>query len=508
MLLVSVVLAGLLALTMPAGAALDGPADGTLIGTDAARGVVFTFPEVPGASGDVRATLDGVPVAVRSDGELFAVTLTDLEEGPHRLSVTVPSWLPFVPATTTRDFTVDTRPPAVTVEPLQAASLDEPLTVRGTVEDVATLRVADRPVAVDDGAFALAFPSPPPAVSVRAADHAGNVTELRVPVAVEQPPLRAVHMSALAWSSDALREPVLRMVREGRINAVQLDIKDESGEVGYDSQVPLARRIGAAKGYYDARQAIDELHALGARVVGRLVAFRDPVLAQAAWQRGDRGMVVQTAAGQPWSGGYGGYAFTNFADREVRRYNIDLAAEAAALGFDHILYDYVRRPDGPVEAMRFPGLRGTPEASIASFLQATREEVRPRGALLGASVFGIAATRPTQIAQDIPAIQREVDYVAPMVYPSHWNAGEYGVADPEGQPYDITLRSVADFQTLAAEGTTKVVPWLQAFSLRRTYGPAEVRAQIDAATAAGTDSFILWNAACRYDPAALPAAGG
>ena len=100
---------------------------------------------------------------------------------------------------------------------------------------------------------------------------------------------------------------------------MQLDIKDESGEIGYASQVPLAHTIGATKGYYDARQALDELHALGARVIGRLVAFRDPVLATHVWQSGRHDVVAQTSAGQPWAGGYGSYAFTNFANPDMRR---------------------------------------------------------------------------------------------------------------------------------------------------------------------------------------------
>ena len=103
----------------------------------------------------------------------------------------------------------------------------------------------------------------------------------------------------------------------------------------------------------------------------------------------------------------------------MRRYNIDVAVAAAALGVDDILYDYVRRPGGPLESMTFPGLQGTPEASLVAFLTETRAALGSR-TFLGASVFGIAVTRPEEIAQDVPAMAREVDYIAPMVYPSHW----------------------------------------------------------------------------------------
>src|SRR5690606_4291794 len=207
--------------------------------------------------------------------------------------------------------------------------------------------------------------------------------------------------------------------------------------------------------------------------------------------------------GNAWSG-YGEYSFTNFADPVVRAYNIALAEEAAELGFDDILYDYIRRPDGDASQMVFPGLTTTPEESIASFLAESRVALHKHGAFQGASVFGIAASRPEQIAQDIPAISEHVDYVAPMVYPSHWGPGEYGVEDPESQPYDITARSLADFQALVEDGHAKVIPWLQAFSMSVPYGPAEIRAQIEAAADVGIDSFLLWTAACRYDERALP----
>jgi hypothetical protein len=139
-------------------------------------------------------------------------------------------------------------------------------------------------------------------------------------------------------------------------------------------------------------------------------------------------------------------------------------------------------------------------------MRETREAVRAEGAFLGASVYGIAATRPTEIAQDIPTMAESADYIAPMVYPSHWGPGEYGVANPNRSPYPIVRRSLADFQRLVRGSDTQIMPWLQDFSLGVTYGPAQVRAQIRAAEDAGIDSFLLWNAAARYTRAALPPA--
>ena len=87
-------------------------------------------------------------------------------------------------------------------------------------------------------------------------------------------------------------------------------------------------------------------------MIGRLVCFRDPIHAAAAWKAGRRDEVVQTPDGGPYAG-YGG--FTNFASPAVRQYNIDVAVAAPKLGVDEILYDYVRRPDGPLDVDGLPG---------------------------------------------------------------------------------------------------------------------------------------------------------
>jgi hypothetical protein len=479
---------------------VSGVADGGAVHPAALRDVQITALADPAA---VEVLLDGAPAPVRRDGNRFHLDASALPEGEHSLVVRSPDAAMPLPGLGAHiDFTVDATPPALHVDPLPPTALDAAAEVAGRAEGAAELLVGGVPHELDDdGAFALTVPPGTADVDLLARDGAGNTTAQKVPIPVQHPGMRAVHLTASAWAAPSLREPVLALAREGRIDTIQLDIKDESGEVGYDSQVPLAREIGAAKGYYDARAAIDQLHAAGLRVVGRIVAFRDPLLGAASWREGHTDRLVQNANGTPYSGGYGQYAFTNFAHPEVRAYNIALAEEAAALGFDEILYDYVRRPDGAISGMHFPGLRVSPERSIADFLAETRPAVRKHGALLGASVFGIAATRPTQIAQDITMMAPYADYVAPMVYPSHWGRGEYGVAHPEAQPYDITARSLADFVKLTHGSATAVIPWLQAFSLRVSYGPEEVRAQIEAAEANGIRSFILWDPNCRYTQA-------
>jgi hypothetical protein len=494
---------------------IDGVAEGATLGAAGAAGVELTVATGgPLDPADVRAWLDGreVEVAVGAGGVL--VRTGALAEGRHAVSVEVDRDFPFGSSRAARSFTVDaTLPGLEVVAPTAPVSPVQPVVLRLAVDDsTALVQVEGRPAEVVDGVVEWTFPVPPKVpVRVEATDPAGNTATLQVEVqlalagAPGGPPIRGVHASGYTWASPELRGPILEMIREGRINTVELDLKDEAGEVWYDTGVALAHEIGAVTVLYDLAAVVEDLHALGVRVIGRLVNFRDPLLAAYAVETGRMDWVVQNPDGTAF-GKYGG--FTNLFNDEVWEYNIALAEEAARVGIDDILYDYVRRPDEDIERMRFPGQEGTPEDAIVGFLEASRERIHAAGARLGASVFGVAATRPLEIAQDIPRMSRHVDYIAPMLYPSHWGPGEYGVANPNAQPYDIVHRSLLDFgRQMAGTGAT-LVAWLQDFSLGVEYGPAEVRAQIQAAEDAGVPDFLLWDAATTYTAAALdPAAG-
>ncbi|MFD6182925.1 putative glycoside hydrolase [Streptomyces goshikiensis] len=489
------------------GPGLQGLNDGAVLdGRKAAQVSAYLTAGEAGARDRLRVTMDGAAVPVTAKGARLRLALPHLAEGRHTLVVSGGSSLPFASYRKVVGFSVDATAPELEVAAPEIKNVAAPVTVTGKASADAEVSVNGKKVSVDKaGAFKVTVPKGTPVATVTAVDRAGNTTTKDVSARGRRPMIRAAHITAIGWGDDTLRGNILALVRSGKLNAVELDVKDEDGEVGYASQVPLARQIGAAKGYYDARKAISEIHAAGAQVVGRIVAFRDPRLASASWKSGKRDQLVLTPAGEPYDGGhYGALSFTNFANPAVRKYNRDLAVEAARLGFDDILYDYVRRPDGPLSHMRFPGIGdATPEQSITSFVADTRTALRPHAKYLGVSVFGIAATRPTEIAQDIGALVKVTDYIAPMVYPSHWGPGEYGVAQPDTAPYAIVQRSLADFARQAKGTQTEIIPWLQDFSMGSTYGPAEVAEQIKAAAANKMNSFILWNAGARYQGAAL-----
>src|SRR5437016_6023541 len=157
----------------------------------------------------------------------------------------------------------------------------------------------------------------------------------------------AVHMTGLAWAYKRMHDPVIQMLKDHKIDTVQLDVKDEDGAVFYKSGVALANEDGATKNTpVDINAAVKEIHDLGGKVVGRVVAFRDPMLARWAFKNGHPAYGIQDKSGNAYSAGtYGAASFTNFANAEVKQYNIDLAVEAAKAGFDSVMFDYIRRPE-------------------------------------------------------------------------------------------------------------------------------------------------------------------
>ena len=482
-----------------------GPPQDAYLGPKATDSLVFRIQsDLPSLMDTATLEYDGSDViknAFVDDGKL-TYRPEHLEEGTHTLRFAIDQ--PLVPWKAKRSwtFTVDhTRPDIEITAPTHPAVRGAPVTLAGRVNEPSTVTVDDAPVKVaSDGTFSVTFPEPPSTtVAVRAVDRAGNSRGIRttIPVIAREPlvPIRAVHMTAISWATDYLREPVLQLLRDKKINAIELDLKDESGVVGYDSKLPYANKIGAVEESYQLESAVKEIHDLGGRVIGRIVAFRDAKQAKYAWAHNERDQVIQTPDGQPYSG-YGG--FTNFANPVVRDYNIDIAEEAAKRGVDDILYDYIRRPDGPLDTMRFPDLKGGAQASIVSFVADARRRLEPTGAFLGASLFGIAAFRPEEVAQDVPRIARNVDYVAPLIYPSHWGPGVYGVAEPESEPKKIIEQSLIHFNELVENTGARVVPWLQDFSLRVTYGPKQVCDQINGAKAEGVGEWILWDANVTY----------
>ena len=285
------------------------------------------------------------------------------------------------------------------------------------------------------------------------------------------------------------------------LNTIQLDVKDENGEIGFvPSAVPLARQIGAAKPYYKPRVVAKQVHDRGMYLVGRVVVMEDPVL---SLKRPD--LAIRRSDGGRWVN-HAGLGWSNPYDKRVWDYNVDVAEAAARLGFDEIQFDYVRFPsDGDVDAIVYPGKTSTaPGWVIAEFVHYASKRLKPLGVRVSADVFGLSATRDLGIGQIPRRIGRYLDAIYPMVYPSHYGPGEYDLEDPNASPGATVAYSLRDFnRELAPIKGVRIIPWLQDFTLGRPYTMADIQEQIDSARRAKTGGYLLWNAAGVYTPGAL-----
>jgi hypothetical protein len=430
-----------------------------------------------------------------------------LKEGKHRLELSV-SRPAMSNANFSWDFTVDTSAPEVEVSPAtDPVPMDEGGVIEGTTEPGSTVTADGRSLEVDgEGAFRFEFSRPPAgAVSLRATDRARNVTTTEVMVPVAYPAARGVHMTAASWDSAPLRNGILQMLDEKRIDTVVIDLKGQDGVVGYDTTVARAREVGAVTTYYDLEDVVNTVEAHGGRVVGRIATFRDPILARWAWNAGLGDQVVQTADGRPYEEPG---EFTNFASPAVRQYNLDIALDAVNRGVDDILWDDARKPGGDIESMVLHGLTGSPEDALVAFLAEAHTELRRRGAFQGVATSGIAVTDGTRVAQDVSRLARNADYLVPAIHPAYWSSGEFNVPSPSAQPYDLVFRVLERYQQLADGTGTAIVPSLQDFTAGGVaYGDGEVRAQLAAARDRGAEGFVLWDPSVTYHAGALdPAA--
>jgi hypothetical protein len=313
--------------------------------------------------------------------------------------------------------------------------------------------------------------------------------------------VRGVHVTVALASLPGKLEEYMRLRSEG-LNTIELDVKDENGELGFvPSSVPLARRVGAAKPYYRPRDVVKLAREHGVYLIGRVVVFEDPRLSS-----GRPDLAIQRPDGSVWTNA-AGLGWTNPYDRRVWDYNVSIAEVAARAGFDEIQLDYVRFPsDGDVDGVVYRHKTATPVGwVIPQFVQYASKRLKKLGVRVSADVFGLSATRDLGIGQIPRRISRYLDAVYPMVYPSHYNPGEYGIAEPNAQPGETVFTSLHDFNLALRGRDAELIPWLQDFSLGREYTLADVQAQIESARLQDARGYMLWNPNGVYTAGALAA---
>jgi hypothetical protein len=311
--------------------------------------------------------------------------------------------------------------------------------------------------------------------------------------------IRGIHVTGPLMTLTGKLDSYLAMKKDG-LNTIELDLKDESGNVTFTKGAPvLAMKDGAARRYFDPSEVVGKVHKAGMYLIGRVVSFEDPITSRAHPE-----LAIHTSDGSLWHTN-GGLGWLNPYSKAAWKYDVDVGVAAAKAGFDEIQFDYVRFPsDGDLSLIRYPGKHTQPmDDTVAAFLRYAAKRLHPLGVRISADVFGLSASHDLGIGQHPGQIGEVVDAVYPMTYPSHYTAGEYNLPDPNAAPGPTVSHSLTDFQTQLSGGKAVIVPWLQDFSLGLTYTPADVAAQVAAARAHHTGGFMLWNAAGVYTPQAL-----
>ncbi|HHY46369.1 MAG TPA: putative glycoside hydrolase [Firmicutes bacterium] len=293
---------------------------------------------------------------------------------------------------------------------------------------------------------------------------------------------------------------LIQLIDETELNAIVIDVKDDTGLLTYKSGVPLAGKIGAShEKVKDIGALLDTCYEKNIYPIARIVVFKDPVLAS---RRPD--LAIKDETGKLWRDRKG-IAWADPTKREVWEYNVEVAKEAARLGFKEIQFDYVRFPD----EKSYKAISGHSEATrvdtITRFLQYAKQQLAPYKVAVSADVFGLtcSATDDMGIGQKIEEIAGVVDYISPMVYPSHFASGSYGIEDPDAHPYETVKKSLSDGLGRIAGKGALMRPWLQDFSLRRKYGPEDVRIQIKVAHELGIGTWMIWNPSSEFTALAL-----
>lgn len=329
--------------------------------------------------------------------------------------------------------------------------------------------------------------------------------DLKIDASLTPISVKALYATALTASDPKLLDPLIGTIDKTELNAMVIDLKDSSGHVFYKSQVPLANEIKATDPILDPAALVTMLHQHQIYAIARIVVFEDPILAEARpeWA------IHDATSGGLWRT-WNGLAWVNAHRSEVWDYNIAIAREAAAFGFDEIQLDYIRFPtDGNLSTAEYgvPHDDQTRPQAISSFLQEMYAAIAPTHAYLAADVFGLTVweTGDGQIGQNLETMVKNLDYICPMIYPSHFAAGSMGFTIPNDHPYEVILWSLQNGEERVPDQKTKIRPWLQDFSLGEgiAYGPDEVKRQIDATHDAGLGSWMLWNAANVYQTTEL-----
>lgn len=355
----------------------------------------------------------------------------------------------------------------------------------------------------------------------------GGDIENQAPLSNPPAVIKAIYATGWSAGSSKKMTALTKLIDDTELNAIVIDIKDYSGYVSYYIDNPLIKGSGALNEprILKPNALIQKLHEKQIYVIGRISVFQDSILAKAhpEWA------VHSSSTGEVWRDRKS-LAWMDPASQEVWDYNLAVAKDALARGFDEVNFDYMRFPsDGDLSDLVYPTWSGKTSRSsvIGNFFKYVRENLGE--AKLSADLFGLVtlASDDLGIGQVLERALPYFDYIAPMVYPSHYASGVFGYKNPAEHPYEVIKNSmegamlkIKNYEfglpsasstitsgTLPAlkirEARAKLRPWLQDFDLGADYDAEKIRAEIRASDESGGVGWMLWDPKNIYTREAL-----
>ena len=351
-------------------------------------------------------------------------------------------------------------------------------------------RIATTPTTTPSASAPAPATAPIPASTVRGLDP-------------NTPVVRALYVNRYHAQSRKRMQQLIAIADQTEINGLVIDMKDEFG-LNYDTKNPdFKRNAGTAGVVRDLTALLDTIKAHKILPIARIVVFKDSVTARVhpEW-------TIRRTDSSIWRDKKG-IAWVNPYHKELWEYNIGVAEELVKLGFQEIQFDYIRFPE-PYKSLPqqvFPGAGGVSKpAALADYLKTAKARLNALGVRSTADIFGLVTTvhGPLEVGQWWEKVSPQVDVVLPMVYPSHYPHGSFGIKSPNAAPYEtikiaIDTARVRD-QKLGITTPEHVRPWLQAFTLGAPeYGPQQLEAMKKAVYDAGYDGWVMWNPGSKYE---------
>ena len=319
--------------------------------------------------------------------------------------------------------------------------------------------------------------------------------------------VKGIYVTGPAAGSERM-EQLIDLVSSTELNTMVIDVKNDEGNLTYKMEVPASANLEAGIRYVkDMPALVERLHQQGIYVIARIVCFKDPVLAAARPELALRlpdGKAVMDANGLAWVNPY---------KEEVWDYLCTLAECASRDGFDEIQFDYVRFPIGNdanaadygVDMSAYPR-----EAGLTDFFNYASGRLHEKQIIFGADLFGTIIGSDVdrdRTGQNYLSIAEHTDAICPMIYPSHYANGTFGMNVPDQYPYETIANALQlSKEELGETDSPKGVvrPWLQCFNAiwvdgHITYGSKEVHDQIQAVYDAGYEEWFLWHASNHYE---------